>query len=449
MRPRLIKRIGILLLIAIILLQGIWLVSMYQSYLTDYKRTVDQCLFKAIDQELSMRQLVGNHKMKFLFSLDQDTLPTATRKIQTDDTIFYVDIGKDEPYVLSKILQFQLKGNNPLNITLLDSIFEQLLMQDFFPVKETYIHYIDLKKNKIIRTNAPNRNFFRFYQSSIVPIDIVNSIGIQAYVKTSYFSILEKMTLQLALSVTFIIGAAYCLPWLLRGVARQQEIEQERQDFIYTIIHDITKPVAAATFLLEYATNMLKEKQIDKVSDCIDKTTHEVDRLGRYMQKIQDGISCDKQAYKFDKVKLELQSFFEKKKDQYEQIANKPIDITLQIDKYIYIFTDVTYFSNVIDNLIENSIKYSGNSVQIRIGISLCNDQIRISIWDNGWGIDKKDIEHIFDKFFRSKLFSHQEKNGLGLGLTMVKNTVEKLGGEIQVCSKYGVFTEFILLMPM
>src|SRR5690606_5008643 len=109
---------------------------------------------------------------------------------------------------------------------------------------------------------------------------------------------------------------------------------------------------------------------------------------------------------------------------------------------------DLVHFSNVIENLIENAIKYSDEHVTITITINDVRDRLEIRVKDDGFGIAEKELPRIFDKFYRSRQKDVQRKVGFGLGLTYVKALTEAHGGEIKVESKLGMGTEFILYFP-
>lgn len=101
-----------------------------------------------------------------------------------------------------------------------------------------------------------------------------------------------------------------------------------------------------------------------------------------------------------------------------------------------------------MDNLIENAIKYSANHVQIDISISDEVDRLKISIKDNGLGIEPGDLPYIFQKFYRSESRAVQRTTGFGLGLTYIQTMVDAHGGEIKVNSIVGKGSEFIVYFP-
>lgn len=121
--------------------------------------------------------------------------------------------------------------------------------------------------------------------------------------------------------------------------------------------------------------------------------------------------------------------------------ADKPVKIDIEIPDNLSVMADSLHFGNVLSNLIDNAVKYSEDTVNIKI----MADNNSIVIADNGIGIDKDNLPYIFDKFYRVTSGDRYEVGGYGLGLFYVKQIVELLGWSIDVTSKPGVGTKFTI----
>lgn len=121
--------------------------------------------------------------------------------------------------------------------------------------------------------------------------------------------------------------------------------------------------------------------------------------------------------------------------------ADKPVKIDIEIQDNLSVMADSLHFGNVLSNLIDNAVKYSEDTVNIKI----MADNNSIVIADNGIGIDKDNLPYIFDKFYRVTSGDRYEVGGYGLGLFYVKQIVELLGWSIDVTSKPGVGTKFTI----
>jgi len=109
---------------------------------------------------------------------------------------------------------------------------------------------------------------------------------------------------------------------------------------------------------------------------------------------------------------------------------------------------DVVYFTTMINNLLSNAVKYSDKDPVIRVEGRENREGIVISITDNGIGIGKQDLKHVFDKFYRVSQGNIHKTKGLGLGLYYVKRIAEAHGGSVTVESKPGEGSTFTITLP-
>jgi two-component system phosphate regulon sensor histidine kinase PhoR len=113
------------------------------------------------------------------------------------------------------------------------------------------------------------------------------------------------------------------------------------------------------------------------------------------------------------------------------------------------VHADLLHLTNAISNLIDNAIKYSGDSVQIDIECKAIDRQVHIKINDNGFGISKSDQQKIFDRFERGAEIKRNSISGFGLGLNYVKQVIEAHGGVVALSSKEGKGSEFTITIPI
>jgi signal transduction histidine kinase len=405
---------------------------------------ISQCLSLSIDQDLMyrMEQLGG----PIVFRFEQDTTQIKQKKIVTEDTTIYFTVDRNDFYNHQKILQLQLKLIDPIDITQLDTLFNQMLIEKGIPVKETVIELYDKDKDKTTLSSKLKKNiYWQSYETERVYVDILNSIGIRAYVQTPYFAIFQKMALQLFLSFVLIVAVMISLFRLSRTIFRQRKEEKIKQNFVHTMTHELKRPIATSILILDYLQYQTVKKNLS-ADESLDSVIFELKKLNSYVEKIQEISQGEEGQIELNKEPVALLPFFRKLQEKYESAGEKEVHLRLQIEKDVSLITDRLHFSNIMENLTENSIKYSGDSVTIEISVSLINKQIRIVHRDNGWGISKSEINHIFEKFYRGVSVEKRRKSGFGLGLSYVQTMMKSLGGEITVSSKENEFTEFILL---
>ena len=113
---------------------------------------------------------------------------------------------------------------------------------------------------------------------------------------------------------------------------------------------------------------------------------------------------------------------------------------------------DEMHFTNVIFNLLDNAVKYRSEERPLSLTVTsrdLDNDNLEITIADNGIGIKRDDLKKIFEKFYRVSTGNRHDVKGFGLGLAYVKKMIDELGGTITVESEYNIGTKFIIILPL
>jgi signal transduction histidine kinase len=331
----------------------------------------------------------------------------------------------------------------------LDSIFNQILIDKGIPVKETAIEFYDKDRDKTTLSSELKKSIRRqSYETERVYIDILNSMGIRAYVQTPYFAIFQKMALQLFLSFVLITAVIISLFRLSGTIFRQRKAAIIKQDFVHTMTHELKRPIATSILILDYLHHQLAKKN-PSVAESLEDVLFELKKLNSYVEKIQEISQGEEGKIELNKEPIALLPFFQKLQGKYESPGDKKVLFRLQIEKDLYIHTDRLHFSNIMDNLTENSLKYSGGSVTIEISAALINGQLRIIHRDNGWGISKSEINRIFEAFYRGASVEKRRKSGFGLGLSYIQTMMKSMDGEITVSSKENEFTEFILLFTI
>ena len=253
--------------------------------------------------------------------------------------------------------------------------------------------------------------------------------------------ILRQMAGIIITSAMILILMGFLIWYLLNQVGKLRTIEQMKDDFTHNMTHELKTPVAvaysAADSMLRYygQSNEERNKQFLKII---------LQRLSFLSGMIENILSMSMERFKSMKLnieRVELRPLVEEIVGMIELKADKPMAITIDIPDGMTVMTDSLHFGNVISNLIDNSIKYSEESVNITVKA----DGNSIEISDDGIGIDKENLPYIFDKFYRVAEGDRYEVGGYGLGLFYVKQILELQGWDIEVESKRGKGTKFII----
>ncbi len=253
--------------------------------------------------------------------------------------------------------------------------------------------------------------------------------------------ILRQMSGIIVTSATILIMMGFLIWYLLHWVGRLRTIEQMKDDFTHNMTHELKTPVAVA---YSAADSMLR--YYDQSDEARNKKFLKIimQRLSFLSGMIENILSMSMERFKTMKLDIKpiaIKPIVEEVAGMIELKADKPIKINIDIQDSLSVSADSLHLGNVLSNIIDNAVKYSGDSVDINIKA----DNRSIVIADNGIGIDKADLPYIFDKFYRVSSGDRYEVGGYGLGLFYVKQIIELLGWNINVTSKPGVGTKFTI----
>ncbi len=226
---------------------------------------------------------------------------------------------------------------------------------------------------------------------------------------------------------------------------RQLEmVNEEKTRFFINIAHETKTPLTLINnYLNKYIKkrNLSYEKEIKIIKDNLDKLTKDmVDFLD--IEKLDKG----KIIYNHNQI-INLTDMLKNKIIMFHEYAiNKNIKINLNLENNIYAKIDPYAVDRIINNLLDNAIKYTNDNGNINITLKHIEDKTHIIIEDNGIGMSADQLKNIFDPFYQA---SHDKKNiqGIGIGLSIVKRVVNSINGKILVESKLNEGTKFIIII--
>jgi len=220
-------------------------------------------------------------------------------------------------------------------------------------------------------------------------------------------------------------------------------IEREKQ-FTSDASHELRTPLTVIKGTLEVLIRKPRDhsEYEDKISFCV----KEVNRLNHLVDQLLLLARFENQKQTLKTEKVYLNALFLDTIARYSSAINlKNIVVSTDFPKDFYIETDLYLFSIVVNNLISNAVKYSNENGNLAIEIQERNSKIECQIIDSGIGIQKDDLERVFNPFYRSKSSDHPEIKGTGLGLSIVKRLCSLLSIEIVIDSQESKGTTVIL----
>ena len=238
---------------------------------------------------------------------------------------------------------------------------------------------------------------------------------------------------------------------VLHDTTEQEKEERERRLFVSNVSHELRTPLTSVKSYLE----ALDEGALyDPVAPDFIKVS--LDETNRMMRMVTDLLNLSRIDNATSQLDVELINFtafitfilnrFDKMRSQddekkYELVRDYSINS-------VWIEIDTDKMTQVIDNILNNAIKYSPDGGKITVSMKTTDDQMILSIKDQGLGIPKQDLPKIFDRFYRVDLARSRAQGGTGLGLAIAKEIIKQHNGFIWAKSEYGKGSTFTIVLP-
>jgi len=238
---------------------------------------------------------------------------------------------------------------------------------------------------------------------------------------------------------------------VLHDTTEQEKEERERRLFVSNVSHELRTPLTSVKSYLE----ALDEGALyDPVAPDFIKVS--LDETNRMMRMVTDLLHLSRIDNATTQLDVELINFtafitfilnrFDKMRSQddekkYELVRDYPINS-------VWIEIDTDKMTQVIDNILNNAIKYSPDGGKITVSMKTTDDQMILSISDQGLGIPKQDLPRIFDRFYRVDRARSRAQGGTGLGLAIAKEIIKQHNGFIWAKSEYGKGSTFTIVLP-
>lgn len=287
--------------------------------------------------------------------------------------------------------------------------------------------------------------------SQYIPIRINKSIGIQVELLNPISLFFKQLGLIILSS--FIIGILIllCVIKLYKVIRLLQEAARVKKEFTYSMIHDIKTPLSTIQLGLTALNNKRVINDEEKRTKYLNVINAETQHAYQLIHKILTIYKSESNKLELHKEMIELTRLVSSIENVYMENQYKTITFKNQLTCQ-YIYADMEYLKEIFYNLIDNSIKYSDESVTISISSEKVNEGVIVRFWDNGFGIKKDDQKIIFDKFERASASNRILKKGgsfgFGLGLTYVFQVIDAHHGMVSVDSELGKYTEFTIFLP-
>tara|TARA_Y100000741_G_scaffold295023_1_gene235527 strand:- start:846 stop:2372 length:1527 start_codon:yes stop_codon:yes gene_type:complete len=345
--------------------------------------------------------------------------------------------------ILNKLLTGDRNIKTELNKTSINKLILAALKQKNIEIEYDYL-LLDKEKNSVVVSNTDDNKILKskfsisLFQNDMIDSDLVLYLDFPS--RESYLR--DNNIYGLTFSFLFIILIALSFYYVIIKAFQLKKLSDIKNDFIDNMTHELKTPISTISLACEAMIDS-KDKKVDYVN-IIDE---ENKRLGSQVERVLNIARTEKETYKLDRYPVNIHDIIHESVNIFKfKVEKKDGKIIEKLNANSPIIKgNKDHLINVFNNLIENAYKYSDEKPIIIIESSNNSSSLEISIKDNGVGIKKSNIDKIFDKFYREPQGNIHNVKGFGLGLSYVKNIVNKLGASILVKSKYGSGSTFTL----
>ena len=254
-------------------------------------------------------------------------------------------------------------------------------------------------------------------------------------------AVLKQMSGILTASVLILLVLVAVFWYLIHIIRTQKTLDEMKSDFTNNMTHELKTPISVAYAANDALLNFPDEDSPEQHRKYLEISQNQLEHLSGLVEQILSMSMERRKGLVLRKEEIYLADMVNDLTNKQKMRAEKPVTFDIEIVDGTIINADRMHLGNILNNLIDNAIKYSGETVAISIKATTR----QISIKDNGIGISDSDIKHIFEKFYRAHTGNIHDVKGYGLGLYYVKSIVEKHGWIITAESEPGKGTTFTL----
>ncbi len=260
----------------------------------------------------------------------------------------------------------------------------------------------------------------------------------------------SKVSSMVLLSVLFSALILLCFGYSLYFIFKQKKISQVKNDFINNMTHELKTPLAS----ISLAASSIKHPEVinkpDEINYFVDIIENEERRINTHIEQVLDIAALDKGEIQLNFVETDLIDIL--------KASMKNVNLSLSESNGTSTFEhsvteapfngDVFHLTNVFSNILDNSIKYRKENLQINVLLEVKDGNYTITIRDNGIGMNGKTQKLAFDKFFRAETGNIHNIKGFGLGLSYVKSIVVAHSGTVELSGEIDQGTTVIINLP-
>ena len=395
-----ISILAIASLLSLAVVQSVWVYRMYSDSVTDFKRRVESAIYKSIYKAFRMDAIPGLADAKYV-------------RINLDDFSLYF-----EP--------------NLMELDALQPYYAEVLFNDD-------------GKSRVVMTNG-ERPALNVPMTTVVPIDDDGQYSLLVSIEMPFKVFLSRMWGLIVTSIAIVLLLAGVLLYLVRTMFRQKTLEEMRRDFTHNITHELKTPISVAVAATDALRNFSADADVKRRSRYLEIVESQLTQLSTMVEHILS-VSVEGREYKYNPSVVYLQDVISQLTQGVGMNGGKKPVFNIDCTEDIKIMADEFHIKNLLATVIDNAVKYSSDPI-VDIRVADESGNVTIEIEDNGSGIAKEHLSHVFEKFYRVPTGDIHTVRGYGLGLYYAKQVAELHKGTISMNSRVGKGTTVIIKLP-
>ena len=395
-----ISIIAVVSLLCLAVVQAVWVYRMYNDSVADFQRRVESATYKSIYKAFRMDAIPG--------------LANATHiKMNLDDFSLYF-----EP--------------NLMELDALQPYYAEVLFHDAGTTR------VMMTKGERPSLNNP--------MVIVVPIDDDELYSLRLSIETPFKAFLERMRGLILSSVAIVLLLSVVLLYLVRTMFRQKTLEEMRRDFTHNITHELKTPISVAVTATDALRNFSADANPERRSRYLEIVEGQLTQLSTMVEHILS-VSVEGREYKYNPTNLHIQDIINGVVQGAGMNVGKEAKFHIDCPSNITVLADEFHIKNLLATVIDNAVKYAEEPV-VNVSVFEEDGSVTIDVEDNGCGIAKEHLSHIFEKFYRVPTGDVHTVRGYGLGLYYAKQVVQLHKGTISIKSSVGKGTTVTIKLP-
>ncbi|GEM62111.1 hypothetical protein SF1_00930 [Sphingobacterium faecium NBRC 15299] len=282
-----------------------------------------------------------------------------------------------------------------------------------------------------------------------IMIDGVESKFLIVKFKQVWKNLLFDLGWQLGIAILLISIFIGSFLYLFKTLFRQNRLAEMQKAFVNNMTHELKTPVSTVMTAIEAIQLYGVRHDHEKMDRYLAISRNELDHLSAMIDRVLQLDVDEHTGLKLDKSEVDLIQVLKDAANTFGIHVNKQVMISLDMEMpSLWINADISHLRNVINNLLENAVKYSGDPVEINLNAQEYPNDIEFTVSDKGKGIAVEYQKEIFEMFFRVPEGNLHQVKGFGIGLAYVRQVIVQHGGKITVKSSLNKGSTFIVKLP-